>query len=121
MSFSDDENRRPPPSTGRQDRHRPEPPDPAPEPRGEPAAPLPPPRGAAHYDKARANQIGLGCLVALFLAGSAGAVILLALGLTSNDDFVPAGSIAPSPTATEDLAGAPAAEPDAAPAEPPAE
>lgn len=104
MTYSDDEPRRPPPSTGRQDRHRPAPTDPVPDPRGEPAGPLPP-RGAAHYAKGRTHQLGLGCLVALFVFGAGAALILLVLGLSPSGEFVPAGGDVPRAAVTENPAG----------------
>lgn len=102
----------PPPSTGRQDRHRPatpRAPSAAPEihtPVDE-AAPLDhgehlPPRGMHHYSRGRGHEVGFGCLV-FFLVGCIGiAVVLVALSFRSTgDDFMPEGAMAPGAEAVD--------------------
>lgn len=104
--------RRPPPATGRQDRHAPpasRQPDHEEIP---PVEPLPGPRGADYYARSRSQPYGLGCLIVLALLTAGTAVVLLAIALMPARDpgFEP---IAAPPAATAPGEPAPAATSEA--------
>jgi hypothetical protein len=100
--------RRPPPATGRQDRHA--------QPASRmpdyddipPVEPLPGPRGAEYYARSRSQPYGLGCLIVLALLTAGTAVVLLALALMPARDTVFEPAAPPAATAPGEPAAAPA-------------
>ncbi len=111
--------RRPPPSTGRQDRHRP----PTPPTRAsgqetlapdqdalppEPPAEHLPPRGMDYYNHDRGRELGVGCLVFLVVACFAIAIILVVIGfMPMGDETMPAGVAAPGAAPTDSASAPP--------------